>query len=168
MRDVCFTFEADDNFIGKAIRWFTDSDVNHVAAEFGSIDWEATWVVEAIPKGTVCRPSRNRKWTYIVTPKYDAREHIRAAQDFVDRKYEFKAIFLFAIFILAWRWFRLKWHKPFLKGKDQICSELVSHMVLPVLGPVIEDPQWTDPGKLLRIFQAYPKHYNVRKMDVDE
>ena len=174
MKNVRYVYEADDNFIGKAIRWFTNGRVNHVALTYDSDDWDtvvdgetkrAEWVVEAIPKGTVSRPVRNRKWTHVVTPKYDAIPYLKAAQEFVDRKYEFKAIFLFAIFILAWRWFRLKLRRPTLAGKAQICSELAAHTVLPILGPAIENPQWVHPEELLLLQEAYPEHFDVRKMD---
>lgn len=168
MRNICYVYEADDNFIGKAIRWFTNGRVNHVAMTFASDDWEAEWVVEAVPKGTVCRPVRKRRWTHIVTPKYDAVPYLRAAQDFVDRKYEFKAIFLFAIFILAWRWLRIKCHRPSLSGKAQICSELAAHTVLPVLGPEIENPQWVHPEELLSLQEKHSEFFDVRKMDAEE
>lgn len=168
MKNVRYVYEADDSIPGRAIRWFTKGRVNHVAMTYDSDDWEAEWVVEAVPKGTVSRPVRNRKWTHVVTPKYNAAPYLRAAQEFVDQKYEFKAIFLFAIFILAWRWFRMKLRRPALKGKAQICSELAAHTVLPVLGPEIENPQWVHPEELLSLQEAHPEFYDVRKMDATE
>lgn len=165
MNRVRYVYEASNSIPGRAIRWFTRGRVNHVAITYDSDDWEAAWVVEAVPKGVVSRPVRNRKWTHIVTPKYDAVPYVREAQEFVDRKYEFKAIFLFAIFILAWRWFKLKLRRPTLGGKAQICSELAAHTVLPVLGPEIENPQWVHPEELLSLQEAYPEHFDVRKTD---
>lgn len=168
MKNVVYVYEADDSIPGRAIRWFTKGRVNHVAIMYDSEDWESEWVTEAVPKGTITRPVRNRKWTHIVTPKYDAAPYLRAAQEFVDQKYEFKAIFLFAIFILAWRWFRLKIRRPTLSGKAQICSELAAHTVMPILGHAFENPQWVHPEELLSLQEQYPEQFDVRKMDATE
>ena len=168
MKNIRYVYEADDNFIGKAIRWFTKGRVNHVAIMYDSDDWEAEWVTEAIARGrVVARPVRNRKWTHVVTAKYDAVPYLRAAQEFVDQKYEFKAIFLFAVFILAWRWFKLKLRRPTLSGKAQICSEIAAHTVIPVLGPEIENPQWVHPEELLSLQEKYPEFFDVREMDAE-
>lgn len=164
MKDVKCVFERDDTFLGRAIRWFTSGRVNHVAVTYRSEDWQSEWVVEALPKGVTCRPVRNRKWAYVVTPKKDVSKSLRAASDYLDRKYDFKGFFLFAIIILAWRWLRIKIRKPSLSGKAQICSEFATHVILlPVLGPVVDDPQWVHPEELLAICEQHPDFYTVEK-----
>lgn len=164
MRNIRYVYESDDSFVSRAIRWFTRGRVSHVGMLYSSADWEGDWIAEALPKGTMCRPVRSRKWAYIVTPKYNAVPHLQATQEFVDRKYDFKGFFLFAVLILAWRWLRLKLRKPTLSGKDQICSEWAAHTLLPVLGPVIDDPQWVHPEELLKLQEQFPDFFEVQKV----
>jgi hypothetical protein len=45
-----------------------------------------------------------------------------------------------------------------------MCSELAAHTLLPVLGPVIDDPQWVDPDTLLRIQKENPALFTVEEV----
>lgn len=127
MKNTCIVFERDENFIGRAIRWFTNSDVNHVAVEYLSNDWKEEMVFEAIPRGVWIRPSKRRKWRYVFRAKFEGVEDdTRKAGQYIDKKYDFAGFFLFIPFILAWRWFKVKLRRPLHKTKGLFCSELVA------------------------------------------
>lgn len=166
MTNIRYVYEHDGGFVARAIRWFTKGSYNHVAILFESEDWRSNWVLEAIERGVVARPEKKRKWRAIVTPKYDASNYVRAAARFVGEKYDFRAFFIFAWILLAWRWLRLKVRRPHLSGNAQFCSELCAHTILPVLGNAIEDPQWIDPDTLFKLQCAYPEFYEVKLVDL--
>jgi hypothetical protein len=164
MNNVKITFETNNSFIGRAIRWFTRGRVDHVAIEYGSSDWESKWATEAALKGVVARPARNRKWSYVASTKYDATRDLRVIQEFIGQKYDFVSFFLWAFFILAWRWLRVKIRKPFMKSKSQYCSEYAAHLLVARKGPVV-DPQWVTPEQLLTELEKYPDDYKVDKIE---
>lgn len=139
--------------------------VNHIAILYHSEDWGTRWVLEALPKGVMCRPDRNRKWTHIVTPKYPAVHLVQKAEEFVHQKYDFKRFFLFALIILAWRWLKLKIKNPRLSGKSQICSEIAARTLPAALYIELGDPQWVHPEQLLKIQENHPELFTVKKMD---
>jgi len=165
MQNVRLCFETGSHFIARAIRWFTKGRVNHVAVTYDGDDFECEMVVEALARGVFLRESRNRTWTYVVTPKYpEAVDHMRATKSYIGRKYDVEGFALFGLIILAWRWFRIKVKKPHLTSKAQFCSEYAAHLAVAKLGPVVGDPQWVSPEKLLEIFEAYPAYYDVRRV----
>jgi hypothetical protein len=161
MINICYVYESDPSWAGRIIRWFTNGKFSHVAICYESSDWKDVWVVEAVLKGVLARPVRNRKWAAIVRAKYDAAPYVRSAEKFIGEKYDIPSLLIFGWLILAWRWFRLKVRRPHRPGNSQFCSELAAHTILPVLGYVIPDPQWVDPDQLYALQKAYPEFFEV-------
>ena len=166
MRNVRIVFESNQSFIGKMIHWFTRGRVDHVAIIYDSEDWQSPWVTEASTSGMIAKPARSRKWSWVVTPKYDAVGHLQSIQEFIGQKYDFQSFFLWIPFLLAWRWLKVKLRRPSMSSRAQYCSEYAAHLALARLGSVVEDPQWVHPEQLLKIFEEHPDDYEVMRAEV--
>jgi len=170
MNNIQIGFQTGTSWIARMIRWFErvaggKGLTNHVAIRYDSDDWRAKWITAADNRGVVAKPEGKRKWTFLVTPKYDATAHLRVIQEYIGQKYDFPSFFLWAFFILMYRWFRVKIRRPHMKSKAQYCSEYAAHLLIAREGLVIENPQWVRPDQLLVLFKAYPDDYRVDKVE---
>lgn len=166
MKNVQFVYECDSGFFAKAIRWFTKFPYNHIASTYDSNDWNTKWVAEAALKGVRAIPDKGRNWRAVVTPTYpEITEHMRQEGHYIGCKYELKAIFIFAIIIVFWKWLKIKIRKPHWKAKDQICSEYMGRVVSRKLPEEVKDPQWTSPRDLFEVFERHPKLFKIEILD---
>jgi len=151
LQRIRIVFERSNTWLGAIIRWLTRSKLNHVAVEYYSTDWQEDWAIEAELRGVWTRPSYQRKWLHEFEVLYDVSEDMRKAQRFIGDNYDFKGIFVFGWLLLFWRLFKVRLRRPWASSKGQLCSELVSRMILPQTGSMIANPQWTTPQELYNI-----------------
>jgi hypothetical protein len=151
--NIYLSFKASQTFLGKVIRFLTRSDVNHVAIEYQSEDYDDMWLIEAAFNGVICKPSVDRyKYTFLL--RYDAEAELKAAASYIGERYDYRGLFFFAFILIAWNFFKIKLRKPFTSSKGKICSELASYFIN---GRVeIENPQWISPDDLLKICLSRP------------
>ena len=151
MKTLEIVFEQDNGFVPRVIRWLTRSDVNHVALRYLSEDWTSEWVAEAAARGVRAVPDHGRKWKHRFIVKYNAVADVQAAQKYIGERYDFVGLVLFGVFIVAWRWLKVKLRRPMHPTSGQFCSEFVAHMLNPKIP--FPEPQWVTPQDILLVCQ---------------
>jgi hypothetical protein len=130
-RDIRLVFTASKTFFGKIIRWLTGGKVSHVFLEYDSSLWGGRWVAEATVGGVRKVPSykarHNVVWEYRAA--MDTRVACRSIARYFGNTYDYAGLLVFAWFIIAWRWLKLKAKKPHRSTKSQVCAELIARWV---------------------------------------
>jgi hypothetical protein len=156
LKKIYIVFERTNGWIGKAIRWFTGGEVNHVAIMYDSEDWQEQWLVEALERGVFAHKRTNEKYYEVYELcADDAAEAVRGVGKYIGEWYDYIGILGFALVKLWWRVFKRKLKKPFTSSKGQLCSELVARVLQRYVH--IQNPQWVEPNELLKICRSNPQ-----------
>lgn len=156
MKNICIFFERGNSELAKAIRWFTDGEVNHVGISYFSDDWQEEWVVEALPRGLIShKKKKNQKWYSCFKIKYeDAVTDVWRVRNRIGNQYDYLSLIGFGWVKLWWKLFKIKIRKPWRSAQGQLCSEAVAEMIKKRVD--IKNPQWIDPQQLLDICRSRP------------
>jgi len=147
MKDIYVVFQKTDNFVAKAIRWFTKSNVNHIAIMIYSDEWQDLMILEADVKGVTLTPARKRKFVRTFKVNQDISEDVVAAKKYIGESYDFTALFAFGFLMVIRRLWQSKRIRFPWTSKGQLCSEIVARIFLKYSD--INNPQWISPEDML-------------------
>lgn len=157
-RDLRLVFTASKTLFGRLIRWFTRGKVSHVFLEYDSSLWGGRWVAEATIGGVRKVPSYKARHNVIF--EYRATKAGNAACNSIAKyfgnAYDYINILIFAWFIIAWRWLKLKIRRPHRSTKAQVCSELVARWVIAYGVPGVSgwNPEYVTPQMIADVCAA--------------
>lgn len=162
MKNIRVAFERDKGFFAWLIRKISGYPYNHIFLVYESEEWVGDWAFEAAAAGVRTVPRKERKWLNVYSLTYDGAPAMRRVQTLIGEKYDFRSLFIFGVFILFWRWFRVKIRRPGSKSKTQFCSELVARVFIEAQEchkTEISDPQWAKPQDIEEIMKKHPDLY---------
>ena len=147
-------FTASNTWVGRAIRWFTNSPTSHVMIGFNCPMLRADVTVDADIRGVALMPAYKTRNN--VVAEFSCPEHVRQVLPSVTRylgeRYDFAGLVWAVWPAVLWRWLRVKVKHPLRHTKEVKCSELVSTLFkeakLP--GTAEWDPEMVSPGDLLK------------------
>jgi len=150
MKKVWIVLEKNKGFVQRCIRWFTKSEVDHVAILYWSDFWQSNFILEAVPSGVKIRPAKDRKFTHKFLVKYNIAPDIRLAVDKIGQPYDFVSLLAFGWLILCWRYLKIKAKYPWKDAYGQFCSELVGRIMKRNKDICLPESQWVSPEDILR------------------
>lgn len=158
MKNEFIVFERDNNVVAALIRFFTKYDSNHMALQYDSEDWAATWTLEATTThGVHTKPLRKRTWTHVYRVNDDAlTNEIRAEADKVGEPYDFASILLCGWVFILWDYLKLKIFRPHWSLKGQNCSEFIANILNRKFVAAFDMPQWTSPADIAKFMDNHP------------
>lgn len=144
MNKVWVAFERDSGFGAWLVRKVSGFDFNHVAIIYESADWDALWVAEAMARGVRAVPQKKRIWRkrFLVNHP-QIWNALRATATHFGERYDYQGLVVFGLFILCWRYLRLKIRHPLRSYKGLFCSEFMA-LVLNGINTYFEHPQFVD------------------------
>lgn len=149
MKTAWIAFEKDDSFSGWIVRKVSGYEYNHVAVVYQSADFDNLWATEAVTSGVRAKPlSPKRKFPLIYKAKFDMTPDVKVALEMIGEPYDYAGLFVFGLFLLAWRWLKTKWKMPKVTFKGQMCSEYVARILNNKYGMFFADPQWVKPADI--------------------
>lgn len=171
MRDVRIIFQKTKGFVPWVIRKVTRSEINHVAFTYYSNDWHRRKIIEAVPiKGVVDRPS-DSTGNIAFKPKYDIEVDITRFHYLIDVPYDYVSLIGF-LWVLFWRWVRIKVRLPRNTSKRILCSEynalVMNSGYQRLYGrpcPGMADPHWMSPQDLLVFCRQNPDLFTPVSVD---
>lgn len=148
-------FSRSESIIGKVIRWFTKSEVNHTFIVFTLGGYE--WVLEASWFGVYIIPYERYVLHANVTHLFeieDAKLNDMAMLRFIGAGYDYAGLVGMA-WVMLGRALRKTWRNPWQSTKASFCSEMVASLLIEAKHPGAKelDPRATSPEDLLRILE---------------
>jgi len=161
MKNLSIVFERDKGFVASAIRAVTKYDSNHMALQYDSEDWAATWTMEATTShGVHTKPLRERTWTHVYRVNDDAlTEEIRAGASMIGDGYDFLSILLFGWVFILWDYLKLKIFRPHWSLKGQNCSELFAIILNKKWPGAFAEPQWASPAAIAKFLDDHSEAF---------
>jgi hypothetical protein len=162
MKNLQIVFERDSGFVPGIIRTLTSFDSNHVGITYESDDFPGeVWVMEAVTKGTRVIPVKNRKWSRIYQVNCDLVPETRLAARYLGELYDFVGLAMFGVLIVVCRWLKVKFFRPHVTFKGQLCSELVARVLNVKFTEAFPSPQWTSPQEIDKFLKEHAEQFKL-------
>ena len=145
---VVIGFSRSNNFTGWLIRKATGGRYNHVWIGYDEPVWSGRWVTHAIDEGVIPQRAEMllKKYDESVCFKVDGidiTDGMKKCRDYVNRKYDYKAVILNGLLLLLYRMTGVEWFNPIINQNRISCSEFIALVLQasnykPVMGKLAE------------------------------
>lgn len=158
LKKVYVAFYSGDSFVQRAIRWLTNSHVNHVAIIYESTDWQTDIAIEAEFNGVIVHQSKRQPKHVFRIDDQSAFDNLRFILNNLGEFYDYIGLLKFGVVLLWWKIFKKKLRQPTQDTKGQFCSELVARYLkcFPEIEEQIGNPQYSSPEDLLEVCKNNP------------
>jgi hypothetical protein len=171
---VVVGFSRSNNFLGWLIRKATGGNWNHAWIGYKDPIWGGQWVTHAISDGVI--PQRAEllnknydKSTCFEVVDLDMVSAMRKTRDYVNKKYDFKAVILNGLLLVLYKLTAVEWFNPIIDHNKVSCSEFVA-LILQHAGfaPVMhKNAEMFPPDGAMGLFPIFEKSEHMRPIDFD-
>jgi hypothetical protein len=167
-------FSRSNNFLGWLIRKATGGNWNHAWVGYTDPVWGGQWVTHAISDGVIPQRVELLKknyddWMCFEVVGLDIEEGMRKARNYVNKKYDFKAVILNGILLALYKVTGVEWFNPIINHNKVSCSEFVALILQgcnfePVMG---KDAEMFPPDGPMGLFPIFKKSGHMREVDFE-
>lgn len=153
MSRILIVLARSKGLLGKLIRWFTKSEVNHAYIIFYSAEWNDFMAIEIDERGIVIVPAFKEEHKYCYSEEYELKNADKdkiitalvAERGLIGAKYDWLGLISFGFRMLVWRLTGTKDFMHPVHSKTRLfCSEYVAN----VINDIVDEKPFSDPANV--------------------